>query len=576
MELQRLKENNKAPHWLTHDGYTTLSKGYLLQNESPREMYLRVANAAAKRLGDKKLAERFFTIIDNNWLCLATPVACNMGTSRGLPISCYGSYVSDSINDIYKSIHETAMLTKNGGGIGKYWGGVRGRGEKVGENGFSKGVIPWLKAEEQTLISVSQGDARNGAGAQYLPIWHPDIDDFLDIRRQTGDENRRCRSKNFHHAVVIDDEFMQQCKKGDKVARELWAKVLKTRVETGEPYIMFKGNVDKILPECYINNSLDVKTSQLCSEILLHNDSDHTFVCCLSSLNLARWDEWKDTDTVELSIRFLDAVMSEFIEKAEGEPGLERAVRFAKKSRALGLGVLGWHSLLQEKMIVWDSFQAMQLNSEIFRKIRTKAELATKEMAYALGEPQWCKGHSRRNTHLLAVAPTVSNSLISGGISQGIEPWAANIFSQDTAKGNFIRKNPTLEKILRDRSADTPEVWDQINSDGGSVKNVKCLSDHEKEVFKTAREINQFAIVQQAAQRQKFIDQGQSLNLFFAKPDNVLDEDSRKKLGKYIHDVHLMAYDLGVTCLYYFRSEAPMKGDAVYRSAEEACASCEG
>lgn len=576
MELQRLKEKGTAPHWLTNDGYQTLSKGYLLRDETPREMYRRVASAAAKRLRNPKLEDKFFEIIDNNWLCLATPVACNMGTSRGLPISCYGSYVSDSIDDIYKSIHETAMLTKNGGGIGKYWGGVRPSGERVGENGFSKGVIPWMKAEEQTLISVSQGDARNGAGAQYLDIGHGDIEDFLDIRRQTGDENRRCRSRNFHHAVVIDDAFMERAKSGDKQARDLWAKVLKTRVETGEPYIMFKGNVDRIRPECYKFYGLDVRTSQLCSEILLHNDADHTFVCCLSSLNLARWDEWKNTDTVMLSIMFLDAVMSEFIEKAEDEPGLERAVRFAKKSRALGLGALGWHSLLQSKMIPWDSFQAMQLNAEVFRYIRQEAEIATTFLSREIGEVEWTKGFERRNTHLLAVAPTVSNSLISGGISQGIEPWAANIFSQDTAKGNFIRKNPQLEAILKERGKDTTEIWDQINQDGGSVRNLSFFSDHEKDVFKTAREINQFAIVQQAAQRQKFIDQGQSLNLFFAKPDNVLDEESRKKLGKYIHDTHLMAYDLGVTCLYYLRSEAPMKGDAVYRSAEETCKSCEG
>lgn len=575
MELQKLKDKKFAPPWLTNAGFSTLSKGYLLKDETPRDMYRRVSKAAAYRLGKPELEKEFYKIIDNNWLCLATPVACNLGTDRGLPISCYGSFVDDSIHDIYTSIHETAMLTKNGGGIGKYWGGVRASGQKVGDNGYSKGVIPWMKAEEQTLVSVSQGDARSGAGAQYLDIDHGDIDEFIDIRRQTGDEGRRCRSKNFHHAVVISDEFMAKAKSGDMIARDLWAKVLKTRVETGEPYIMFKGNANKIRPECYISNGLDVKTSQLCSEILLFNDANHTFVCCLSSLNLARWDEWKDTNTVELSIMFLDAVMSEFIEKAKHEPGLERAVRFAEKSRALGLGVLGWHSLLQEKSIPWEGFEAMQLNSLIFRTIRQRAEEATKELAVQHGEVEWTRGHARRNTHLLAVAPTVSNSLISGGISQGIEPWAANIFSQNTAKGNFIRKNPTLERLLKAKGKDAPEVWDQINNDGGSVRNLAFLTEHEKDVFKTAREINQFSIIQQAAQRQKFIDQGQSLNLFFAKPDSITDEDSRKKLGKYIHETHMMAYDLGVTCLYYLRSEAIMKGDAVYRESSD-CAACEG
>lgn len=574
-ELELLKEQGEAPAWLSPEGYKTLTRGYLLKDETPRMMYKRVANAAASRLKKPELADEFFKIIDNNWLCLATPVACNMGTKRGFPISCYGAYVSDSIHHIYMGIHETAMLTKNGGGIGKYWGGVRGRGEKVGENGFSKGVIPWLKAEEQALVSVSQGDARGGAGAQYLDIDHPDIEEFLDIRRQTGDESRRCRSKNFHHAVVIDDDFMERAKSGDPKARDLWAKLMKTRTETGEPYIMFRGNANRIRPQCYIDRNLDYRTSQLCSEILLFNDADHTFVCCLSSMNLARWDEWKDTNAVYLSILFLDAVMEEFIDKARNEPGFEKAVRFAEKSRALGLGALGWHSLLQSKMIAWESFQAMQLNSIIFKRIRDEAEKATAWLAKEYGEVEWTKGSGRRNTHLLAVAPTVSNSLISGGISQGIEPWAANIFSQDTAKGTFIRKNPELQQILAKLDKDTTDVWDKINNDGGSVKNLPFLSDEQKEVFKTAREINQFAIIRQAAQRQKFIDQGQSLNLFFAKADSVLNEESRKKLGRYIHAVHMEAFESGVTCLYYMRSEAAMKGDAVYRESSD-CASCEG
>jgi ribonucleoside-diphosphate reductase alpha chain len=574
-QLDYLKSKKEAPLWLEESGFRTLSKGYLLEGETPRMMYWRVANAAAKILKKPGMAKEFFKIIDNNWLCLATPVACNLGTSRGLPISCYGSYVDDSVDGIFKSFHETAMLSKNGGGIGKYWGAVRSRDEVVSGNGKSRGIVPWLKNEEGVLSSVSQGDTRNGAGAQYLPVSHGDIDEFLDIRRQTGDESRRCRSKNFHHAVIIDDDFMTKAKAGGKKERDLWAKILKTRTETGEPYLMFGDTVNRNRPEWYVKNNLYVNTSQLCNEIYLFNDPEHTFVCCLSSMNLARWDEWKDTSAVQLSIWFLDAVMEEFIQKAANEPGLERAVRFAQKGRALGLGALGWHTLLQKKLIPFEGFQAMTLNATVFRHLRSEADIATRELAKVYGEPLWTKGFGVRNTHLLAIAPTVSNSINSGGISQGIEPFAGNIYMQDTAKGTLVRKNPVVVELLQAKGKDTMDVWERINTDGGSVRNLSFLSDLEKEVFKTAREISQFAIVQQAAQRQRWIDQGQSVNLFFSKADNILSEDDRNKLGKYIHEVHLMAYEQGLYGLYYMRSEAAIKGDAVFRDVAD-CVACEG
>jgi ribonucleoside-diphosphate reductase alpha chain len=357
---------------------------------------------------------------------------------------------------------------------------------------------------------------------------------------------------------------MQSMVDGDIEKRALYAEILKARVESGEPYIFFTDSVNKANPECYVKNNLSVKCSNLCSEITLHIDPEHTFVCCLSSLNLVRYDEWKNTDTVELSIKFLDAVLSEYIKKTEHMKGMECSRRSAIKGRAIGLGVLGWHTLLQDRSIPFDSFDAMQLNAEIFRNIRAKAEEETKRLAEEFGEPEWCKGFNRRHTHLLACAPTVSNSTISGGYSAGIEPISANIFVQKSAKGTFIRKNATLEKLLATKDKNTPETWKSINDKGGSVQHLTCLTDHEKQVFLTAREISQFAVIKLAIQRQKWVDQAQSVNLFFA-----MNSDP-----KYIHEVHLAAWKGGLKTLYYLRSDGVIKGDLASRTEEE-CKACE-
>ncbi len=352
---------------------------------------------------------------------------------------------------------------------------------------------------------------------------------------------------------------------GDVKKRALWAEILKARVETGEPYLFFTDNVNNANPACYKENDLHVETSNLCSEIFLHTDPDHSFVCCLSSLNLVKWDEWKDTDVVNTAIRFLDAVLEEYIEKSTYEPGFSASRASAVKGRALGLGVLGWHTFLQDKSITFDSFEAMTYNNAIFKRIRQCAEEETKVMAADLGEPLWCKGHNRRHTHLMAVAPTVSNSLIAGGYSAGIEPLTANIYSQKSAKGTFIRKNPSLEKVLANYDKDTYEVWKSINEMSGSVQHLEFLSVHEKQVFLTARELNQHAIIKQAAQRQKWIDQGQSVNLFFGSNSDP----------KYIHEVHLAAWESGLKSLYYLRTEGVIRGDLASRSKTE-CVACEG
>lgn len=566
MNIDELKLEGEAPEWMNEEGLKTLQGGYLLPNETPRQMYWRVANAAADYSNTyekrKEYGQKYFDAMWKNWLCPASPILSNMGTDRGLPISCNSIHVGDSVDSIFHKSHELAMLSKNGAGVGVFLGDVRGRGAIIRGNGKSEGVIPWAKVYDTTTVSVSQGSTRRGASAAYLPIRHSDIEEFINIRRPTGDINRRCL--NINHGITIDDQWMKEAQAGDKEKRDLWQEILRARVETGEPYLFFTDNVNKQNPECYIKNGLRVSTSNICTEIFLFTDPDHSFVCDLSSLNLVRFDEWKDSDLVQTTVRFLDAVLEEYILKSEGLPGFEPSRRSAIKGRALGVGVLGWHTYLQNKMIPFDSYDAMFNNNLIFKTIREKAELETKLLAEELGEPEWCVGFGRRNTHLLAVAPTVSNSTISGGYSAGIEPIAANIFSQKSAKGTFIKKNVVLEFLLSQKNKNTQDVWKKINEQNGSVQGLDFLSDQEKAVFLTAREINQHAIIKQAAQRQKWIDQGQSVNLFFAANSSP----------KYIHEVHWSAWELGLKSLYYLRTEGVIRGDLASRSKEE-CAACE-
>lgn len=564
MTLQHLKDIGEAPQWMTEESLKTLEAGYMLPGETPSKMYYRVAKAAGNYyLESEYWAEKFYEIMWKNWLCPASPVLSNLGTNRGLPISCNSIHVGDSVDSIFGKSHELAMLSKNGAGVGIYLGDVRGRGASIKGNGKSEGVIPWAKVYDTTTVSVSQGSTRRGASAVYLPIEHADIEEFINIRRPTGDVNRRCL--NLNHGICIPDEWMKSMVDGDKSKRLLWQEILKARVETGEPYLMFTDAANRDNPKCYIANNLSVKTSNICTEIMLHTDVDHSFVCCLSSMNLVKWDEWKDTHAVATTVRFLDAVLQEYITKSEGVPGLEASRASAIKGRAIGIGVLGWHTLLQKQMIPFDSFQAMMLNAQIFSRIKTDAKASSALLAQELGEPDWCKGFGIRNTHLIAVAPTVSNSTISGGHSAGIEPWAANIFSKKSAKGTFIVKNKELEVLLSVKGKDTPETWKSINEQSGSVQHLSFLSYEEKAVFLTAREINQHAIIKQAAQRQKFIDQGQSVNLFFGSNSDP----------KYIHEVHLAAWEQGLKSLYYLRTEGVIRGDLASRSKEE-CNACEG
>jgi len=894
------------PDFLTEAGLASLSGGYLLDGETVRDAYWRICNSIAGYLKKPELADKFFDYSFNKgWLCFSSPVLSNCGTNRGLPISCYSYTTPDSLQGIYDSYKEAAMLTKYGGGLGCDWNAVRARGTPISQNGKSNGVISWLKILDSMMWATSQGGVRRGNAAPYLSVDHGDFKEFLQIRKPKGDINRQCQ--NLHHGAIITNDFMNRCKARDQESLNTWNDILYTRLTTGEPYMLFVDNAQKEDPIWYKDKGLSTKVSNLCvspeteiltsngfkviselenqkviiwngeewsettifktgenqellevefsngetlkctpyhkfkiqkgydrgsgknkleiiekrayeleendklikwdlpfiefnksmkdpytqgffsgdgcsfngknhidlygekqkllnffnykenrsmnlsagklriyindsykkfevpsnhtldsrlkwlaglldsdgtvaingtnkalqigsikkdflievkrmlmtmgveskvtkmrdsgenllpdgkggnkfyntkssyrlligsndliklkelglecnrlileteknpnrdatqfvkitkikkleeksdtycfteskrnmgifngilagncAEIMLHTDEDHTFVCCLSSMNLAKWDEWKDTDAVKVATWFLDGVMEEFIQKAREKVGFERSVRFAEKSRALGLGVLGWHTLLQQKMIPFEDMQALFLNKLIFNKLQKDSKEASKELAKEYGEPEWLEGYGYRNSHQLAVAPTVTNSVIAGQVSPGIEPIAANIFIHKTAKGNFVVKNPNLIKLLEAKNQNTSEVWEEINSNGGSVKTLNFLSDEEKLVFKTAREINQFVVIKQAADRQPFIDQGQSVNLFFTYPDPETKRNNpglEEEVAQYISDVHKNAWELGLKSLYYLRSEGAVKADVKIRR-EEDCDYC--
>jgi ribonucleoside-diphosphate reductase alpha chain len=552
------------PEYFDEISLATISKGYLLPGETPRKAYRRVAIAAATRLNRPDLENKFFKILWNGWLGLASPVLSNMGTSRGLPISCFGVDTPDSIRGIGLTNAELMKLTSVGGGVGISLSRIRGRGTEIKGNGKSEGVVPWAKIYDSTIIATNQGNVRRGAASVNLDINHADIDEFLEIRRPKGDPNRQCL--NLHQCVVVDDTFMRKLEARDQVAMERWTKILKARMETGEPYIMFKDNVNKANPISYLMNNLDVSMTNICTEITLHTDEEHSFICCLSSLNLAKYDEWKDTDTVQLSIYFLDGVMQEFIDKTSGKESMVRTYNHAKKGRALGLGVMGWHTFLQQKGLPFNSIASTAHTHNVFSKIKIEAEAASRQLAVEYGEPVWCRGTGMRNTHLLAIAPTVSNSVITGGISAGIEPLPANIYTFNGAKGTFIRKNKVLEALLESKGENKDKWWDQMLRDNGSVLNLPdaILTPDEKELFLTFPEINQLELVRQAAIRQRYIDQTQSLNLSFDPQDSP----------KWINQVHIEAWKLGIKTLYYLRTDSVIKGDLGSRQAD--CVSCDG
>jgi ribonucleoside-diphosphate reductase alpha chain len=577
------------PTWGNTEVYKkTIIGGYLLPNETPKDAYMRVASTVAKRLYKPELTEKFFEYIWNGWLNLASPVLSNTGTDRGLPISCFGIDVGDSIQEIGGKNLEMMLLAKHGGGVGIGINMIRPAGAKITGNGTSDGVVPFCKVYDSTILATNQGSVRRGAASVNINIDHGDFEEWLEIREPKGDVNRQ--SLNLHQCAVVGDKFMRKLEEGDAEARRKWSKLLQKRKATGEPYILFKGNTNKSNPEAYKKNGLKVHMTNICSEITLHTDENHSFVCCLSSLNLSKYNEWKDTNLIYHAIWFLDGVLEEFIQKAKGLKGFENSVRFAEKGRALGLGVLGWHTYLQQNGIPFEGIQAQFETRRIFSQIKIESERASRELAEVYGEPLWCRDTGLRNTHLRAIAPTVSNSKLSGNVSPGIEPWAANVFTEQSAKGTFIRKNKELIKVLKKVGIDTEETWNKILEDGGSIQDLNILDDWGyinkklvylpdaseqdmllgydtvKDVFKTFKEINQLELVSQAGIRQQYIDQSVSLNLAF--PSTATP--------KWINQVHFEAWKKGVKTLYYTRTESVLRGDIAAKAMDPDCISCDG
>jgi ribonucleoside-diphosphate reductase alpha chain len=558
------------PTWMNEISLSMISKGYLLPDEDAFDAFKRVSRAAAKRLKRKDLQPYFYEAMTKNWLCLASPVLSNMGTERGMPISCFGIDTDDSIEGIALANSELMRLSSQGGGVGIGVSRIRGRGKTISGNGVSEGVVPWIKIYDSTILATNQGSVRRGAASVNLSVNHPDIEEFLMIRRPKGDVNRQCL--NMHQCVVIDDAFMNKVEERDPKSLKLWGEILKTRLETGEPYIMFEDNVNNNNPEAYKKNNLHVSMTNICSEISLYTDELHSFICCLSSLNLARWDEWKEytfengMTLPELTCWFLEGVLQEFIDRAKNVRFMENTYRSASKGRAIGIGVLGWHTFLQEKGIPFAGLQANAYTNIMFEFIEKEALKASRAQAELYGEPEWCKGTGLRHTHHLAIAPTVSNAHISGGVSPSIEPIPANVFNLKTAKGTFIKRNPTLEKLLESKGYNIDSVWEQIAKDKGSVLGLPdyILTDEEKEIFLTFKEINPYEIVRQNGIRQKYVDQAISLNLTFDPSDSP----------KYISDVHKLAWREGIKTLYYMRSESILRGDTISR--DDSCIACEG
>ena len=568
--MQNAKSKMDLPEikWLTENSRKFLESGYLTGDTTPEERILEIAQHAEKILGIDGYAEKFYKYMSEGFYSLASPVWSNFGKKRGLPISCFGSCIADDMGDILYTQSEVGMMSKLGGGTSGYFGKIRHRGAEVKNNGSSSGSVHIMQLFEKMVDIVSQGSVRRGRFAPYLPIDHQDIHEFLEI----GTEGNPIQELT--HGVTVGDQWMQEMIDGDVDKRTLWAKVLQRRGEIGYPYIFFRDHANNGTVDVYKDKKLEIHGSNLCTEIMLPSNEDWSFVCCLSSMNLLHYDKWKDTDAVETLTYFLDAVMEEFITKLEVYKNstdrddqltftfMEKAYNFAKENRALGLGALGWHSLLQSKMLPFDSEEAFKLNSEIFKTIKDKSYKASEELAKLFGEPAVLKGYGRRNTTLNAIAPTTSSAFILGQVSQGIEPIWSNSYVKDIAKIKTTIKNPFLEDLLEEKGQNTTEVWRSIRDFDGSVQHLDFLSENEKDVFKTYPEIDQNVIVYQAANRQNHIDQGQSINVM-VHPDMPIKD---------VNNIYITAWKLGIKSMYYQHS---MNAAQKFKQ-KKSCDSCEG
>lgn len=564
---QAQNSNINSFEWLNEHSRNFLEAGYLTEGVTPEERIMEVAKRAEEILKIPGYADKFYHYMSEGYYSLASPVWSNFGKKRGLPISCFGSHIDDDIGNILYTQSEVGMMSKLGGGTSGYFGKIRHRGAPIKNNGEASGAVHIMRLFESMVDVVSQGSVRRGRFSPYLPIDHPDIMEFLEI----GTEGNLIQELT--HGVTVTNEWMQDMIDGDVDKRTVWAKVLQSRGEMGYPYIFFTDNANNGAADVYQDKNHPIYASNLCTEIMLPSSSDWSFVCVLSSINVLHYDKWKNTDAVETMVYFLDAVITEFLEKLESykdSPNrddrqtflfMERAYNFAKENRALGLGVLGWHSLLQSKMYAFDSQEAYNLNSEVFQAIEQRSHKASKELAGRFGEPSVLKGYGRRNATLNAIAPTTSSAFILGQVSQGIEPIWSNIYVKDIAKIKTTIKNPFLVKLLQEKGKDTSDVWRDIRDHDGSVQHLDFLTEEEKDVFKTYSEIDQMHIIYQAANRQNHIDQGQSVNII-VHPDMPTKE---------INKIHVTAWKLGLKSLYYQHS---MNAAQKFKQKKE-CASCE-
>jgi ribonucleoside-diphosphate reductase alpha chain len=560
--------------WITKESSIFLERGYLSKGENPTDRIRAIADKAESLLGIDGFADKFYDYMGRGWYSLSSPVWANYAKKRGLPVSCFGSNIGDNIESILFTQAEVGEMSKMGGGTSGYFGNIRGRGATVTDNGLAPGSVHFMNLFEAVVDNISQGSTRRGRFSPYLPIEHPDAMEFLEI----GTEGFPIQ--DLTHAVTVSDKFMEEMVNGDPDKRKLWAKVIQRRGEIGYPYIMFSDTMNRNSPEVYRDKGAKIYNSNLCSEIALSNSEDESFVCVLSSMNLLHYDEWKDTDAVEVMIYFLDSVVTEFCAKleelrdngtTEGRRAfyyMERAYNFSKRQRALGLGVLGWHSLLQLKGYPFDSRESSKLNVEVFKLIKEKSYTASKELAQLFGEPEYLTGYDRRNVTLNAIAPTTSSAFILGQVSQSIEPIWSNCYVKDMAKLKITIKNPVLQKLLQSLDKDDKKTWDTIKKHDGSVQSLDFLTDEQKLVFRTFPEISQSAIINQAAVRQDYIDQAQSLNLMIP-PDLPT-----KEINKLLVD----AWKLGVKTLYYQHSmnSAQAFSRKKLQLNDLQCVSCEG
>jgi ribonucleoside-diphosphate reductase alpha chain len=573
----KVKTYEKRNDLLTPFGKAVLKDRYLLEGEDYQDLFARVASYYAD---SQEHANNMYDYISKLWFMPATPILSNGGTDRGLPISCFLNETSDSLEGIVELWNENIWLASKGGGIGSYWGNVRSINEKVRGNGKTSGIIPFLKVQDSMTLAISQGSLRRGSSAVYLPVDHPEIEEFIDLRRPTGGDSNR-RSLNIHHGISIPDAFMEAVENnqdwklisphtkeevGKINARELWSKILTTRIETGEPYLLFTDTVNKQIPEHHKKLGLKVKTSNLCAEITLPTGIDHlgkerTAVCCLSSLNLEYYDQWKDDKNFITNVmRFLDNVLEDFIKSAPKT--MARATYSASRERSVGLGVMGLHSFLQAQNVPMESVMAKVWNNKIFDHIKKEADKASKVLAEERGACPDAEeaGFMERFSNKTSIAPTASISIICGNSSPGIEPYAANSFTQKTLTGSFTVKNKNLVNLLEKKGFNTDQVWSSISTNEGSVQHLSFLTDHEKDVFKTAYEIDQKWIIELAADRTPFISQSQSLNVFM--PGNISKQ--------YLHDIHFQAWKKGIKSLYYGRSTSIQRADKVSHAVTQA------